>query len=220
MDQSVVVSSFALLFLAEMGDKTQLVAMTLAHRYRVMPVIAGVFAAFLALNLLAVLVGEALFRIVPRNALLLAAGALFLFFAWRSWRDANQSEDKNGSDPASRRGAFVASFTLLFVAELGDKTQLALVALVAGTGQPWSVFLGGTLALWTVALIGILLGSTLLRRVPKIWMHRVAAALFLVFGLVAIGGAILGESTTSDVRANHAPASRTVTADQGAASKT
>ncbi|HEY5790995.1 MAG TPA: TMEM165/GDT1 family protein, partial [Gammaproteobacteria bacterium] len=66
MDLAVVLSTFTLLFLAEMGDKTQLVAMTLAHRYRLLPVIAGVFGAFLLLNLLAVLVGEALFRFVPQ----------------------------------------------------------------------------------------------------------------------------------------------------------
>ena len=93
MELAVVGSSFALLFLAEMGDKTQLMAMTLAHRYRALPVIVGVFSAFLLLNLLAVLVGEVLFRYVPRNAVLVIAGALFLFFAWKSWRDANGAED-------------------------------------------------------------------------------------------------------------------------------
>jgi putative Ca2+/H+ antiporter (TMEM165/GDT1 family) len=67
MDSSVVVSSFALLFLAEMGDKTQLMAMTLAHRYRAGPVIAGAFSAFALLNLLAVAVGDALFRYVPQR---------------------------------------------------------------------------------------------------------------------------------------------------------
>ena len=64
----------------------------------------------------------------------------------------------------------------------------------AGTtgGRPWSVFLGGTLALWAVSLIGILLGSTVLRRVPRVWMHRAAAVLFFAFGLAAVGTVILG----------------------------
>jgi len=189
MDISVVISTFALLFLAEMGDKTQLVAMTLAHRYRVLPVIAGTFAAFLLLNLLAVLVGEALFRYVPQHLVLLAAGSLFLVFAWKSWRDsgADDEDDK----PANGRGAFLSSFALIFLAELGDKTQLAMVAMVAGTGSPWAVFIGGTAALWAVSLLGILLGSTLLRRIPKQWMHRTAAGLFLLFGLLAIGQVLL-----------------------------
>jgi len=85
-------------------------------------------------------------------------------------------------------------FGVVFVAELGDKTQLALIALVAGTGELWAVFLGGTLALWAVSLIGILLGATVLRRVPQTWMHRAAALLFLVFGLLAFTHVLLDGS--------------------------
>jgi putative Ca2+/H+ antiporter (TMEM165/GDT1 family) len=191
MDFAVILSSFTLLFLAEMGDKTQLVAMTLAHRYRLLPVIVGVFGAFAVLNLLAVLVGEALFRYVPQWLVLLAAGGLFLVFAWKSWRDSGEEEDDD-AEPVGGHGALVSSFALIFLAELGDKTQIAMVAMVAGTGAPLAVFVGGTLALWAVSLIGILLGSTLLRRVPKAWMHRAAALLFLLFGLLAIGQVLVG----------------------------
>ena len=191
MDLSIILSSFVLLFLAEMGDKSQLLAMTLAHRYRLLPVIAGVLLAFLVLNLLAVLVGEALFHYVPQPVVLLVAGLLFLFFGWRSWLDSNQDEQAD-EEPIGGKGAFLSSFALIFVAELGDKTQLAMVALVAGTGQIWSVFVGGTLALWSVSLIGIALGSTVLRRVPKAWMHRIAALLFLLFGVLAIAQVLWG----------------------------
>ncbi len=191
MDISVFLSAFALLFLAEMGDKSQLIAMTLAHRYRLGPVIVGVFLAFLVLNGLAVLVGDALFRYVPQHLVLLAAGGLFLFFAYRSWSDSGETNDDAGAKRLGGHGALLSSFALIFVAELGDKTQLALIALVAGTGQLWAVFLGGTLALWAVSLIGILLGGTVLRRIPQAWMHRVAALLFLVFGLLAFTQVLL-----------------------------
>lgn len=185
-----MISSFALLFLAEMGDKTQLMTMTLAHRYRPLPVIAGVFGAFLVLNVLAVLVGETLFRFVPGYVVLLAAGALFLFFAARSWRDgAGDEEASPGSKGAG--SALAASFALIFVAELGDKTQLTVIALAAGTGDAWAVLVGGTAALWLVSLIGVGLGATLLKRVPGVWVHRAAALLFLVFGLLAIGQAVV-----------------------------
>jgi putative Ca2+/H+ antiporter (TMEM165/GDT1 family) len=190
MSLSLVLSSFALLFVAEMGDKTQLMTMTLAHRYRAGPVIAGVFAAFVLLNLLAVSVGEALFRYIPQRLVLFVAGALFLSFAWRSWCDSRNGGDDEVVD-ANGRNAFFASFTLLFVAELGDKTQLAMVAMAAGTGDLVSVFVGGTLALWAVSLIGVALGGTLLRRVPRYWMHRAAAGLFFVFGAIAIARALL-----------------------------
>lgn len=83
------------------------------------------------------------------------------------------------------------SFILIFVAELGDKTQLAMVALAAQSGALWSVFVGGTLALWSVSLVGILVGRTLLRRIPAHWVHRAAALLFFAFGLIAIGGAVV-----------------------------
>lgn len=190
MDISAFVSAFSLLFLAEMGDKSQLLAMTLAHRYRAAPVIAGTCAAFLVLNLLAVWVGQALFEWVPQGLVLLAAAGLFLFFAYRAWRDADGAE---ADAPAEKtpRGAFLTSFTLIFAAEFGDKTQLAMIALVAGTGEVWSVFVGGTLALWGVSLIGILLGATLLRKLPKLWVHRAAAILFLSFGVLALGQVVL-----------------------------
>ncbi len=191
MDPAVVASAFALLFLAELGDKTQLMTMTLAHRYPVRPVIAGVFSAFLVLNLLAVGVGAALYRYVPQRAVLVVAGLLFLFFAWRAWCEA-EGEEADAACDADGRGAFVTSFTLTFVAELGDKTQLALVALAAGSGAVWSVFVGGTLALWAVSAIGIAVGSTLLRRLPRRWMHRAAAALFALFGVLALGQALFG----------------------------
>ncbi|MFP4616459.1 MAG: TMEM165/GDT1 family protein [Thiohalorhabdus sp.] len=68
-----------------------------------------------------------------------------------------------------------STFAVLFVAELGDKTQLALVALAASTGETLAVFIGGTLALWLVSVLGVVVGATLLRRVPAVWVHRVAA---------------------------------------------
>ncbi len=191
MDISVIFSAFTLLFLAEMGDKTQLIAMSLAHRYHLTPVIAGVFAAFLILNLLAVLVGGALYHYIPERLTLLVAGGLFLFFAYRSWREAAESDEEEEVGRTGGHGALISSFLLIFVAELGDKTQLVLIALVAGTGEAWSVFVGGTLALWAVSLIAIFLGGTILRRVPKLWVHRVAAGLFFLFGAIALGQAVL-----------------------------
>ncbi len=194
MDLSIALSAFTLLFLAEMGDKSQLLAMTLAHRYRAAPVIGGTCFAFLFLNLLAVLLGQALFKWIPRELVLITASCLFLLFAYRSWQDADGEEE---DDPKSKAAtsAFLTTFLMIFVAELGDKTQLAMIALVASTGEVWSVFVGGTLALWLVSLVGILLGATLLVRFPKQIIHRAAAVLFLVFGVLALGHALLGDST-------------------------
>lgn len=184
MSTAVIVSSFLALFLAELGDKTQFVAMALARRYRLWPVVAGVLAAFLVLNLLAVLLGEVLYRWVPEQLVLAVAGTLFLYFGYRFLREAQEPEEE-GAALNEGRSAFIASFSLIFLAELGDKTQLVVISLSAGTGEAWSVFLGGTAALWAVSLIGILVGATVLRHVPKRWLHYAAAGLFLAFGLLA-----------------------------------
>jgi len=190
MDLGVGASAFALLFVAEMGDKTQLTAMTLATRYRALPVAIGVCSAFLVLNVLAVLVGQVLFRYVPQQTVLLAAGMLFLVFAWKSWQASDEDEEASG--PADARSAVITSFLMIFMAELGDKTQLALIALAASSGAVWSVFAGATLALWAVSLIGIFVGATLLKNVPKALMHRAAALLFAGFGLLALWRAAAG----------------------------
>lgn len=193
MDPVVFGSAFSLIFLAEMGDKSQLIAMTLAHRYRPAPVIAGVFAAFAVLNLLAVWVGQVLFRWVPQGPVLLAAAALFLALAYRSWREGDETEETGDSVP-TRGGVFLTSFSLIFLGEFGDKTQIATIALAAGTGQPWSVFAGSTLALWSVSLMGILVGCTLFARLPRIWVHRSAAVLFALFGVLALVEAVTGDA--------------------------
>lgn len=219
MDPAAALSAFTLLFLAEMGDKTQLVAMTLAHRYRVRSVIGGVFLAFVVLNALAVLIGQALFDFVPRSVVLLTASALFLYFGYRAWLDAAKAEHDTAATRPGMRSAFAASFLLIFVAELGDKTQLALIALAAGSGEPWATFVGGTAALWSVSLLGIVLGSTLLRRVPGRWMHRAAALLFVLFGLLMLSQALLdGRSMNIADRSSPPPVCSQPVAPAGARS--
>lgn len=185
MDLAIVASSFALLFLAEMGDKTQLMVMTLAARYRPLPVAAGACAAFLVLDVVAVLAGELLFRYVPQRVVLVTAALVFLWFAWLSWRSAEDAEGE-GERKASARGALLTSFLLILVAELGDKTQLTLLTLAASTGSTWAVFTGGTLALWSVSVLGVFVGGALLARIPARLVHRGAAVLFAVSGVVAL----------------------------------
>jgi putative Ca2+/H+ antiporter (TMEM165/GDT1 family) len=192
MSPATTASAFALLFLAELGDKTQLVAMSLAHRHRAGPVLAGICAAFLVLDVLAVGVGAALYELVPEAAILLVAGLLFLAFGVHIWRAGDEAEE--AAAEVAARGWWrvaAASFGLIVVAELGDKTQLAMVAMAAATGETWAVLVGGTLALWAVSLLGVAVGATLLRRLPAVWVHRGAAALFFAFGgwaLLRAGG--------------------------------
>ena len=187
MDPATAASAFALLFLAELGDKTQLVAMSLAHRHRAGPVLAGICVAFLVLNGVAVAVGAALYEMVPEWAILLFAAVLFLGFGIHIWRAGDETEE--AAEAVAGAGWWrvaAASFGFIVVAELGDKTQLALVAMAAATGETWAVLTGGTLALWAVSVLGVAVGATLLRRLPALWVHRGAAILFLAFGVWAL----------------------------------
>lgn len=82
--------------------------------------------------------------------------------------------------------AFVSAFGLIFVAELGDKTQLATAGLAAQQGAPLEVFAGSSLALWSVSLLGIFLGRQLTRYVPLRWVHRAGGVLFLLFSALTV----------------------------------
>ncbi|MDF1799265.1 MAG: TMEM165/GDT1 family protein [Planctomycetota bacterium] len=188
MSTTVAISTFTLLFLAEIGDKSQLVAIALAHRYKPTPVLAGICSAFLLLTLMAASIGSVLQEWLSQAALLLVAGLLFLVFAYRTWRE--QHEDQPIEQGAGHRTAFLTSFTLILVAELGDKTQLATMALSAQSESVPSVVLGATLALWATSLLGVFAGARLLRHIPAAWVRRASTLLFLTFGLIATWRAV------------------------------
>lgn len=174
--------AFFLVFIAEFGDKSQLVSMTLAARYRALPVLIGAIAAFAVLNLLGVTVGATLAEWLPQWIVLLLVALLFTLFGVQALRD-DGSDDEDGVSKVGKH-LLVSVFILIFLAELGDKTQLA-VAGMAGVELPVAVWLGGTLALMLTTLIGVVAGRTFLQRVPLYWVHKVSGILFLLFALLA-----------------------------------
>jgi len=183
MDQlASVVGAFLLVFLAEFGDKSQLVCMTLAARYRVFPVLMGAIVAFAVLNLLAVLVGSVAATWLPRPVVLGVVAILFLWFGVQSFRTGEDEGDD--SVALSVKSVFISALLMLFFAELGDKTQLAVVGL-ASTESGLSVWIGSTLALVSTSALGILAGRALLRYISVIWLHRASGVLFIAFALYA-----------------------------------
>lgn len=132
---SVASSAFALVGLAEIGDKSQLVCISLAARHRHWPVLLGASAAFLLLNALAVLFGAGVAVWLPERAV---AGLVALLFAVFGIQALRASAEAEVVEPvaASGRGIFATTFALVFVAEFGDKTQLAVAGL-AGGFDPW-----------------------------------------------------------------------------------
>lgn len=180
---TVFLTTFGVIFLAELGDKTQLTAMALAARYPWKKIFIGIALAFALLNLGAVLVGKALLAVFPVFWTKLASSALFLYFGVTTL--LTSGPDKN-HHAVTASGAIRTAFLMILLAELGDKTQLVTLSLAAQYNAPVVVFLASTLALWLVSLLGIFLGRQLLRIMPLHYIHRAAAVLFLLFGSVLL----------------------------------
>jgi putative Ca2+/H+ antiporter (TMEM165/GDT1 family) len=175
-------TTLGLVALAELGDKTQLVCMTLAARHPAPPVLLGAVLAFAVLNLLAVVFGAAVAIWLPEWLVAALVAVLFAAFGVHALRaagaEAVKVEERDG------RSVLLSTFVLIFLAELGDKTQLAVAGL-AGTQDPLAVWVGGTLALALTSALGVLAGQTLLRRLPLHLLHLVSGALFLLLAAVA-----------------------------------
>jgi Ca2+/H+ antiporter, TMEM165/GDT1 family len=180
---SVSLSTFTLIALAEIGDKSQLVCMTLATRHRHWPVILGATTAFLVLNTLAVLFGAGVAAWVPERV---TAGLVALLFGAFGIHALGKQDYGESDDLAERsgHGIFLTTLLLIFVAEFGDKTQIAVAGL-AGSFDPLPVWLGASTALIMVSVLGVWAGRTVLQRLPLLWLHRISGGIFLLFALLA-----------------------------------
>jgi Ca2+/H+ antiporter, TMEM165/GDT1 family len=182
MNLTQFLSIFGIVFLAELGDKTQLTAMTLATHYPWKKIFLGIAAAFTLLNLAAVFVGKILFVFLSPFWIQLLSAGLFLFFGINSLleKSFDEHEEEEEERRFAQKGPIFTAFLMILLAELGDKTQLVTASLAAQQ-SPLVVFLGSTLALWSVSLLGIFLGRQLTRVIPLFWIHRAAGILFLIF---------------------------------------
>ena len=173
-----------LVFVAELGDKTQLVALGFGARYRLAPVLAGVVAAYSVTNLLSVVIGGLLGAALPTRAIGLGGGVLFLGFAVWTLRPDDEGEDEEDAG-AGDRSVFWSVAVAMFVAELGDKTMLA-TATLAAQGNPVLVWIGATVGIILSGTLGVLLGRAFGARLPEKATRIGSAVLFAVFGLVLI----------------------------------
>ncbi len=177
-------SAFGVIFLAEIGDKSQLVCMTLAARHHHSPVMLGSIAAFIVLNTLAVVFGVGLALWVPEKVVAGAVAILFGVFGIKSLLAKEEDGDEEVQE-LSGHSIFITTFLMLFLAEMGDKTQLA-VAGMASTMPVLPVWVGSTLALATTSALGILVGRKLLSRIPLHRLHQISGVFFLILAAFAL----------------------------------
>jgi putative Ca2+/H+ antiporter (TMEM165/GDT1 family) len=176
--------SVAVVAIAEIGDKTQLLALMLAARYRKpVPIILGIFCATLANHAIAALVGAEVAAWVGPVLMRWILGALFIAMA--GWCLVPDKADE-GPQRARKAGAFAATLVAFFLVEIGDKTQIATVALAARFNSLVLVTAGTTVGMLLANAPVVLFGDAIARRLPLHLVRIVAALLFLALGLAAI----------------------------------
>jgi Ca2+/H+ antiporter, TMEM165/GDT1 family len=182
--------SLGVVFLAELGDRSQLITMTYALRYRWWVVLTGVaIAAFLAHGV-AVTVGHFLGATLPARPMAFASAIAFLAFAVWAWREGT-ADDENASTTGETRFALLTVVSSFALAEMSDKTSLATVTLASG--HDWrGVWIGSTLGMVLADGMAIAVGTLLHRRLPQKPLHMLASLLFLIFGLWMLFDMALG----------------------------
>jgi putative Ca2+/H+ antiporter (TMEM165/GDT1 family) len=189
---TIFVTSFLFVVLAEMGDKTQLLAMAFACRYPSKTVLAGVLVATLVNHLLAVVVGSFLTEFIPMYYVQIAASASFILFGlWTLRGDQLEGEDKK-----YKFSPFWTVAVAFFFAEMGDKTQLATVALAAKYQAIVPVWIGTTAAMLVADAFGIIVGVLLGKKIPERFVKWFAAVIFILFGIVGLYGSLPGRFLT------------------------
>jgi Ca2+/H+ antiporter, TMEM165/GDT1 family len=194
-------AALGVVFLAELGDKTQLVALGFGARYRLAPVLAGVALAYMASTLLSVLIGGALGAALPTDAISIGGGILFIGFALWTLRTIPAVAAGAGSNVDEGEPQAVAQTTAtrvvgsvaaaMFVAELGDKTMLA-TATLAAQGNPVLVWFGATIGILLAGTVGVIVGRMLGSRLPERAILIGSSILFAVFGVALIVSGLTG----------------------------
>ena len=174
--------SFGIIFVAELGDKSQLMAMTFAARYKAIVILAAITAATALVHLVSVLIGAAAGVALPTDTISVVAGLAFIGFAVWTLRGDTLGEDDEARSRRTDRSVFFTVATAFFLAELGDKTMLATITLATTHGL-LGTWLGSTLGMVAADALAILVGQQLGARLPERTIRIGAAILFLAFGL-------------------------------------
>lgn len=183
----------ATIFIAEMGDKTQLLLVAMAGKYKIAHILTGTWLATAILNLLAVGVGAALGNYLDMRIIKMAAALAFFWFAYSTVGEDEETEEEK--EVKRGLGPVLGIFLSFFIGELGDKTQLSAVTLAAAyTGRSFSnacyVFAGCTLGLILADLIGLIVGVFLKSRMPAGILNNLSFVIFAFFGTASMREAL------------------------------
>lgn len=177
--------STGVIFLAELGDKSQLMALAFASRYKPWPVLAGISISTALVHALSVVLGTGVAGRIPTDTVNVAAGVAFIGFAAWTIRGDTLTEKDEAKARKGGRSAFLAAGVAFFVAELGDKTMLATITL-ATRYEAFGTWVGSTVGMVAADAIAIVIGAHFGRRLPQRSMRLVAASLFVLFGTLLI----------------------------------
>lgn len=198
MDWKILATTFGLIFIAELGDKTQLAVLAQTCKYRrPWAVFLGAALALTAVTALGAVGGQLIGQFIPPDILRWGAALAFVVMGVAVMREAIRGRMEDGLCPDEETGgtvpavpnnhhwrAFGATFGLLFFAEMGDKTQLAVLGLAGKCAMPWPVFAGGALALAGVTALGVVGGQALARVIPRRALLWGSALTFVVMGIL------------------------------------
>ncbi len=177
--------STGIIFVAELGDKSQLMAMAFASRYRPWPVLAGITISTALVHALSVVLGVSVAGALPTGWINLAAGLAFLVFAVWTWRGDELTDADEERARIGGRSALVAAGVAFFVAELGDKTMLATITL-ATRYEVIGTWAGSTVGMVAADALAIVVGAQMGKRLPERTVRIIATGLFVLFGILLI----------------------------------
>jgi putative Ca2+/H+ antiporter (TMEM165/GDT1 family) len=173
--------SFILVFMAEMGDKSQLICLALVTRYRLYPVLTGALIAFSVLNAMAVLFGSQVVYLLPTEVVSIIVATLFLLFGVIAFT-ADIDAQTIKINIQSKANLIVATFVVIVIAEFGDKTQITIVSL-SSMNMPIVVWVGTTAALVVTTVLAVVIGNSVLNKITMNTFSRASGILFITFAI-------------------------------------
>ena len=187
------IKSLILIIMAEMGDKTQILAMAFATKYNVKKVLMGIFIGAFLNHGLAVIFGSYVSKFMPIGIVQVVAGILFIGFALWTLRATEDEEDEGASE---KYGPVATVALAFFIGELGDKTQLAAITLASDAVFPIFILMGTVTGMVITGGFGIVIGSRLGKKVPETTIKVASACIFMIFGIAKLYAAVPSQYVT------------------------